>query len=38
MANNLKGIKKHFLWRRLRINRRYKDRLFRFLFGIKRIC
>ena len=36
MANNLKWYQKHFLWRRLRINRKYKDRLFRFLFRDKK--
>ena len=36
MAKNLKWYQKHFLWRRLRINRRYKDRLFRFLFRDKK--
>ena len=36
MANSLKWYQKHFLWRRLRINRRYKDRLFRFLFRDKK--
>ncbi len=36
MAKNLKWYQKHFLWRKLRINRRYKDRLFRFLFRDKK--
>ena len=36
MAKNLKWYQKHFLWRRLCINRRYKDRLFRFLFRDKK--
>lgn len=35
MAKNLKWNQKHFLFWRLRVNRKYKDRLFRFLFQDK---
>ena len=36
MAKHMAWYRKHFGWRRLRVNRRYKDRLFRFLFRNKR--
>ncbi len=36
MAKNLRWHQKHALWRKLRINRRYKDRLFRYLFQDKK--
>ena len=36
MTKNLQWYQKHSLWRRLRPNRCYKDRLFRFLFQNKR--
>ena len=36
MAKNLKWYQKYFLRRKLHINRRYKDRLFRFLFQDKK--
>lgn len=36
MAKKFKWYQKHFRWWRLRINRRYKDRLFRFLFQDKK--
>lgn len=36
MAKNFIWHQKHFWWWKLRINRRYKDRLFRFLFRDKK--
>ncbi len=35
MAKNATWYQKNFFWKRLRINRKYKDRLFRFLFRNK---
>lgn len=35
MAKKIMWYKGHFLWRKLRINRKYKDRLFRYLFRNK---
>ncbi len=35
MAKNTTWYQKNFFWKRLRINRKYKDRLFRFLFQDK---
>ena len=36
MAKNLKWYHKNSLWRRLRVRRKYKDQLFRFLFRDKK--
>ncbi len=36
MAKHTTWYQKNFFWKRLRINRRYKDRLFRFLFQDKK--
>ena len=36
MVRNLRWYNRYFAWRKLRINRKYKDRLFRFLFQDKK--
>ena len=36
MAKNLKWYHKNSLWRKLRVRRKYKDQLFRFLFRDKK--
>lgn len=36
MEKNVRWHQRHFLWGRLRVHRRYKDRLFRFLFQNKK--
>jgi len=36
MAKNLRWYRKNFLWRKLHVHRKYKDRLFRFVFRDKK--
>lgn len=36
MAKQIKWYRMHFKWKGLRVNRRYKDRLFRYLFRHKK--